>query len=334
LIEVAPGVHWLRMPIPLALDHINLWLIEDEDDAGAPTWTIVDSGYGHQDTKDLWAQIFNGPAAHRRPHRLICTHYHPDHFGLAGWLVRTYGVDLSMTETEWVIGVLLQRLDDKSFVAGQEGFFTRHGMATDMRARLAQEGNEYAGRVDLPPDSFRRIRDGDCLQLGGRDWHIIVVEGHAPEQALLYCPEIDTLICGDQLLPKITPNISVYWFKAGTRPLGDFLASLTKLEGLVPAQTLVLPSHKLPYYGVATRIAQLHAHHAERLLALLSGMDRQEPRSAAALVPSLFPRKLDDLHMIFALGETIAHLEHLVGDGRAEMTADADGVHRYRLTDE
>jgi glyoxylase-like metal-dependent hydrolase (beta-lactamase superfamily II) len=331
LTEVAPGVHWLRMPIPLDLDHINLWLIEDADEAGDPTWTVIDSGFGHDDTKRLWRRIFDGPAAGRRPHRLICTHYHPDHFGLAGWLAREYGVTVEMTETEWVVGVLLQHMDDAGFTASQDRFFARQGMDAAMRERLAGDGNEYRARVDTPPESFHRITDGERLTLGGRRWQVVVTEGHAAEHACLHCPELDLLICGDQLLPKITPNISVYWFKDGSRPLGEYLGSLDKLEALLPAETLVLPSHKLPYRGVQTRIAQLRAHHAERLGALIGGMDREEGRSAFALIGSLFPRKLDDQHMIFALGEAVAHLEHLVEDGRARVETGPDGVRRYRL---
>ncbi len=330
LTEVAPGLHWLRMPIPMALDHINLWLIEDRDADGAPTWTIIDSGFGTPEVQGLWRRIFEGPASGRRPARLICTHYHPDHFGLAGWLAREYGVTVHMTETEWVIGTLLPRLAPEQFAAGQDAFFARHGVPDDQRGRLAHMGNEYAARVSEPPAAFTRIRDGQTLDLGGHAWRVIVTEGHAPEHACLYCADLGVLICGDQLLPKITPNISVYWFKAGTRPLAEYLDSLETLEAL-PADTLVLPSHKLPYYGLRTRADQLRAHHAERLEALAGAMDAATPRTAATLLPAMFPRALDDLHMMFALGETVAHLEHLVTEGRAVAADDADGVTRFRL---
>ncbi|MFC6854027.1 MBL fold metallo-hydrolase [Marivibrio halodurans] len=332
MLAVAPGIHWVRMPIPLALDHINLWLIEDEDADGAPTWTIVDSGFGHEETKRLWRRLFDGPASGRRPHRLICTHYHPDHFGLAGWLAREYGVTTEMTEGEWIAGTLLQRLDDAAFTGPQDAFFARNGLSTDLRETLRAEGNEFAARVDPPPERFTRIRDGEHLSIGGRSWHVVTVEGHAPEHACLHCPDLSLMICGDQLLPKITPNISVWWFKDGTRPLSDFLRSLDRLEALLPADTLILPSHKLPYRGAPRRIDQLRAHHAERLEALRAGLRALGPAPAADLIETLFERKLDAQHMIFALGETVAHLEHLVEAGTAEASLDADGVRRYALT--
>lgn len=328
LIEVAPGVHWLRMPIPLDLDHINLWLIEDSDADGAPAWTIVDSGFGTDAVRDLWRAIFDGPAAGRRPHRLICTHYHPDHFGLAGWLARAYGVTVEMTEGEWVIGALLPRMAHETFAAGQDRFFARHGMDAARRARLAEGGNEFAHRVAEPPEAFTRIRDGEVLAIGGRSWQVLVTEGHAPEHACLYCAELGVLICGDQVLPKITPNVSVHWFKTGSRPLADYLASLDVLAPL-PADTLVLPSHKLPYHGLPARLDQLRAHHAERLGALADALDPETPLSAAELMPAMFNRELDDMHMMFALGETVAHLEHLVDEGRARFS-ETDGIARYR----
>jgi len=329
LVEVAPGVHWLRMPIPLDLDHINLWLIEDHDAAGAPTWTLIDSGFGDAATQALWRAIFAGPAAGRRPHRLICTHYHPDHFGLAGWLSRTYGVTVEMTETEWIVGALLPRIGHEAAAEAQDFFFARHGMPEDMRRRLAAEGNEYKRRTAPPPAECRRIRHGRRLRLGGRDWAVIVTEGHASEHACLYCDDLDLLICGDQLLPKITPNISVYWFRDGARPLAEYLSSLDQLAARLPASTLVLPSHKLPYRGAPTRIAELRAHHAERLGALAAALD-EAGASAFDLTPALFPRRLDDMHMMFALGETIAHLEHLAAEGGARAACEADGVKRWR----
>ncbi|MEQ8604845.1 MAG: MBL fold metallo-hydrolase [Marivibrio sp.] len=329
LVEVAPGLHWLRMPIPLDLDHINLWLIEDQDAAGAPTWTLIDSGFGDAATQGLWRAIFDGPAAGRRPHRLICTHYHPDHFGLAGWLERTYGVTVEMTETEWIVGSLLPRIGHQAAADAQDAFFARHGMPADMRGRLAAQGNEFKTRTEPPPAACRRIRHGQTLTLGGREWEVIVTEGHASEHACLSCADLDLLICGDQLLPKITPNISVYWFRDGARPLAEYLESLDQLEARIPASTLVLPSHKLPYRGAPTRVAQLRAHHAERLEALAGALG-DASKSAFDLTPALFPRRLDDMHMMFALGETIAHLEHLAADGRAVGAPGEDGVKRWR----
>ncbi len=334
MIEVAPGVHWVRMPMPLALDHINLWLIEDGD-----RWTVIDSGLGREETCALWQRIFDGPARGRRPARLICTHYHPDHFGLSGWLARTFGVEVMMTETEWVIGTLLQRLSDESFAAGQDAFFAKHGLAPEMRKWFLGIGNNYRKRVLPSPERFTRIRDGDAVTIGEHAWQVITVEGHAAQQACLHCRELGVLISGDQVLPEITPNISVHWFKSGSRPLADFLVSLGRLEDL-PEDTLVLPSHKLPFLGLRTRIRELRWHHAARLAELEAALLDGEARTAAEVLPALFHHRLltvaegrDLHHMMFAIGEAVAHLDHLVDEGRLTSRTRADGVSVYALAE-
>jgi glyoxylase-like metal-dependent hydrolase (beta-lactamase superfamily II) len=330
--QVAPGIHWIRMPLPLALDHINLWLIEDGDG-----WTVVDSGFGEEETCGLWRQLFAGLAGQRQPRRLICTHYHPDHFGLAGWLEREFGFAVSMTEKEWIVGNLLARLDDAAFAAGQDRFFARHGIAAEMRAWFRDRGNNYAKRVLTPPDRFRRIRDGEEIAIGGHLWRVIVAEGHAGEHACLHCRDLGVLIAGDQILPEITPNISVHWFKSGSRPLADYLDSLHRLEDL-PADTLVLPSHKLPFSGLHTRIGELRWHHAARLAELEAALRDGKPRTATDVLPLMFHHRLltpgrdrDRIHIMFALGEAVAHLDHLVDLGTLRVETAASGAVRYRF---
>lgn len=324
LIEVAPGVHWLRMPLPISLDHINLWLIEDGDE-----WVVVDTGFGTDHTCALWRQTFEGAAKTRRPGRLICTHHHPDHFGQAGWLTRTYGIPCLMTEKEWLVGTLLAKMSNQAFADGQDRFYIQHGVPDDVRDRLHAVGNEYRNCIHEPPFGFTRIRDGEELTIGGRIWRVMALEGHSENLAGLYCPDLHVFIAGDQVLPKISPNISVHWFKDGTEPLSDYLNSLEQIAESLPADTLVLPSHRLPFVGLHRRIADLQEHHRDRLQELMDALDDGKARDAWALMPAIFPRTIGDDHVMFALGESVAHLDHLAALGRVRKEVQ-DGKVQYR----
>lgn len=321
MIGVAPGMYWIRMPLPISLHHINLWLLED--DAG---WVLVDTGFGNDETKALWKQVLDGPAAALKPAKLICTHHHPDHFGLAGWLSREYGIPCLMPEKEWTVATLLGRLSDDVFASGQERFYADHGVPEEVRGRLHAVGNAYRGLISDPPLAFTRIRDEETLTIGARPWQVMELEGHSDALAGLYCPSLRVFIAGDQILPKITPNISVHWFKDGSEPLSDYLASLDRLANRLPEDSLVLPSHKLPFTGVLTRVADLQQHHRDRLEILLNDMVPGAPRDAWSFLPVLFPRTLDDDHIMFALGESIAHLEHLVALGMLVKTNGSEGI--------
>jgi glyoxylase-like metal-dependent hydrolase (beta-lactamase superfamily II) len=323
LAEVAPGIHWLRMPLPFALDHINLWLLED----GAG-WTIVDSGLDTPITIELWERIFADALAGKPVTRLIVTHFHPDHMGLAGWLTRRWQIPLWVSETEWLWARMLAGdRDDDAFAADQVEFYRPTGLDEATVQEFAARGNQYAKRVGAVPRVFHRIADGMSIAIGGRDWRVIIGRGHAPEHACLHCPELDLLIAGDQVLPKISPNISVWASEPEANPLARYLESLETLRRAVPDDVLVLPSHNLPFYGLDTRIDQLAAHHAARL-------DEIEiacaiPRSTMDIVPLLFRRKLDTQQLGFAIGEALAHLHYLVAAGRLRRTGRADGVHLF-----
>lgn len=323
--EVAPGVHWLRMALPISLDHINLWLIEDGDE-----WAIVDTGFGTSETCDVWQSVFDGPAKGRKPGRLICTHHHPDHFGLAGWLTRTYSIPCLMSEKEWLVGTLLGKMGDDTYVTGQTEFYRRNGVPADMCGPLNAIGNAYRTCIFDPPQAFTRLRDKDELKIGAHSWQVMMLEGHSEELVGLYCPDLRVFIPGDQVLPKITPNISVHWFKDGTEPLSDFLGSLERIAESLPSDTLVLPSHKLPFYGLHTRIADIQEHHRDRLQDIKDALEDGGPQDAWTLVPAIFPRAIGDEHVMFALGESIAHLAYLVAQGQVDATV-SDGRVLYQL---
>lgn len=320
--EVADGVYWLRMPLPLALDHINLWLL-----AGPEGWTLVDCGMATDRTRELWKALFTGAAAQRPPSDLIVTHFHPDHMGLAGWLVEEYGLPLRMTESEYRTGCMVKALSETDFLAALEAFFLPHGFDPALMRKLAAYGNAYAHSVDTPPQAFTAIADHEELDIGGHSWKVIVGRGHAPEHAALYCAERGVLICGDLLLPEITPNISTEFFDPEPDHLALYLDSLKRFEHL-PEDTLVLPSHRLPYRGLHRRIGQLAAHHEERLQRILKVADAQA-RCAFDYLPVLFDRKLEGYQNFFAMGEAIAHLDHLVKRGELSEERGAGRI-RYR----
>lgn len=226
--EVAPGVHWLRMPLPFKLDHINLWLLEDGEG-----WTIVDTGINSELTRDIWERLFAGPMGGKPVTRVICTHFHPDHMGLAGWLTTRWGVPLSATLAEWLMGRMLWLdTDHDAVVKVQHAFYRRAGLDGDRLESLAGRGNQYVRGVSEIPHSFQRLRDGDMVDIGGRGWRVIVGHGHSVEHACLYCAETGVLISGDQVLPRISPNVSVWPNQPDADPLTLFLNSLAAFKGL------------------------------------------------------------------------------------------------------
>jgi glyoxylase-like metal-dependent hydrolase (beta-lactamase superfamily II) len=321
-IPIAPGVRWLRMRLPFALNHINLWLLED-----GPGWTIVDCGYGLDETKEAWERIFAEGLEGRRVRRIIVTHYHPDHIGLAGWLAERWDAPLWTTEKEWLHARMHSQDGGEASAAARRDFARRAGLDDDASASFAERQGSYRRGVPSVPPSYHRVTDGTVIEIGGREWHVIVGEGHAPELACLYCAETGVLIAGDQILPKISPNISVQTHEPGGDPLARFLASLTKIRAVLPPETLILPSHNLPFYGVHQRIDELAAHHQERCGEVITACTR--PTTAAELLPVLFRRQLDRHQVGFALGEALAHLHYLERQGAIARATGSDGVNRF-----
>lgn len=313
--ELAPGLHWLRMPLPFALDHVNLWLIEDADG-----WTAIDTGIASGKVKSAWQTILHG----KRLTRTLATHFHPDHLGLADWL----GAPLWMTATEYAAARAIIAEEPGYRFTDMCAFFRLHGLDAARADALAALGNAYARGVPALPPLAQCIGDGDRLQVGAHDWQVIVGKGHSPEHASLYCAALGILIAGDMVLPRITSNVSAFSHRPGEDPLADFLAALDRLAGL-PAATLVLPAHGLPFRGLHLRIAQLHEHHAARCAELLDAC-RAAPRTAAELLPVLFARDITDPHQVrFAMGEAIAHLVHLEKQGRL-LREERTGIVRFR----
>jgi glyoxylase-like metal-dependent hydrolase (beta-lactamase superfamily II) len=319
--EVAPGIRWLRMPLPFALDHVNLWLCADGDG-----WLQIDTGLGDAATRSLWEHHFRATLERKPLAGVIATHYHPDHFGNAGWLAERWQCPVRMTESEYLTA---HAVADEAAGYSTEAtcrLFASHGLDEQNVAALGARGNAYARGVPQLPVSHVRLIAGDELVIGARHWRVIPGHGHSPEHAALHCPADKLLVSGDMLLPKISTNVSVWSAEPDGDPLRRFLDSLARFETL-PPDTLVLPSHGLPFVGIHARVRALIEHHAARL-AELERAATGRAISAAEAVPVLFRRTLDVQQRLFAMGEAIAHLNHLWHAGRLERTL-VDGIYRF-----
>ncbi len=334
-IEVAPGVRWLRMLLPFQLDHINLWLlrVQLEGPAGpVQGWTVVDCGITDDTTQAAWEQVFANELDGLPVLRVIVTHMHPDHMGLAHWLTERWGVRLWISATDYDTA----RLASSSLVGfgGRRtaDFMFSHGLVDPVSIeQIAARTSYYSSMVPQVPASYRRLLDGDHLAIGPaatrRDWTCHVGYGHAPEHMSLYCESLNLLISGDMVLPRISTNVSVIDVEPEGDPLRLYLESIKRMQRL-PAGALVLPSHGRPFRGLHTRIAQLIAHHDARLAEVLHAC-AEAPQCAADLLMVLFKRKLDLHQTTFAMGESIAHLHALWFAGKLVRAVDSRGIYRF-----
>lgn len=323
-IEVSAGIQWIRMPLPFALDHINLWVLDDDQSV-----VLIDSGFAFTKTEDLWRTLFSSVFKGKAPTKLICTHHHPDHMGLAGWLMRTYDIPMLTTEKEWDAFHVWSRMDQAALQETMQSFYRRGGVPEERQHSDLERRRSTKDRMRLDPNGFEKISGCDELDIDGQSWRVIIGTGHAPELAALYATRDGVLISGDQVLPKISPNVSVMPFALDSNPLKDFLDSLARFRQL-PADTLVLPSHKLPFYGLHERIDTLTTHHQDRLDDALTACE--VPVTAAEATTVLFPRALNDHQYFFALGETLAHLNYLWLDGQLARTEQESGTFLFEVT--
>lgn len=322
-LEVAPGVHWVRMPLPFALDHINLWLLEDGDG-----WTVVDTGYFTDEARDHWRAVLAGLGQGRPVKRAIVTHFHPDHLGLAGWFAEEYGARLWITNAEYLQAHLACAQSITHDVGGWMRFFVDNGLDAAAGERFKEARKDFGGTITPVPVTFRRIVDGEAIEIGGRQWRVITGGGHSAEHAALFCAELNLLISGDQVLPRITTNVSVWYTEPDGDPLRLFLASLERYRPL-PPDVFVLPSHDRPFTGLHDRLDALAAHHRDRLDETLAHCE--QPRTAMELVPVLFRRALDDHQLAFAMGEALAHLNLLAADGSLRRTRNGGSILYQRV---
>ncbi|MGD8325306.1 MAG: MBL fold metallo-hydrolase [Sphingomonadales bacterium] len=323
-LEVAPGVHWLRMPLPFALDHINLWLLEDGDG-----FVIIDTGIAMPKVKVNWKRILETKVGDKPINRIYVTHYHPDHIGLAGWLAEETGAPMVTTRTEYLYSRMLS-LDVRDEPPIQVMQFYKSVGFDDEQLELvrARGWGGYAKGVHEVPVSYERIEDGDRLTINEREWRVVVGRGHAPEHACFYCEELGVFISGDQVLPRISSNVSVYPTEPESNPLGDWMESLVRLKQLRD-DVLVLPAHNEPFYGLHDRLDTLLQGHCLKLERLARNL--KEPKPVTGTLNTLFGRKFNDAMLLsMATGESLAHIRLLEALGYVERGR-RDGVDYYHL---
>lgn len=321
--EVGPGVVWIRMPLPWSLDHINLYAISDGDG-----WALVDTGIDAQDIRGHWQTVFAGAFDGRPVTRMIVTHHHPDHIGLAGWVASLFDAPILATRNAYLLARVLM-LDVADTPPDEVLAFSRRaGFTWDQVDKLRARGWGNFARLVAPlPVGFRRIGGGDVLSIGGADWHVIETAGHAPGHASLYDPAKKLLISGDQILPRISSNVSVYPTEPDGNPLAEWLDGLARMRAL-PDDTLVLPAHNTPFYGLRVRLDALIGKHVSRLGDVAALCD--EPCAAVDIFPALFRQRVTRDNIALATGEAIAHLHWLEAAGVVQRLPEDDGVARFR----
>jgi glyoxylase-like metal-dependent hydrolase (beta-lactamase superfamily II) len=316
--EVAPGILWLRLPLPMALDHVNIYALDDGDG-----WTIVDAGLASKRSKAIWERLLAGPLAGKPVSRVILTHHHPDHVGLAGWF-QAKGAALLATRTAWLYARMLTLdLQDRPSPEAMT-FYRRAGVPeADLAKRAGERPFNFADVVDPMPLGFTRITEGQRLRAGGRDWTVRIGQGHAPDHATLWSDD-GMVLGGDQLLPGISANIGVYPTEPEADPLTEWLDSCRAFQAPARDDQLILPGHKLPFSGLPFRLVQMVENHEAALDRLLDHL--ATPRRAAACFLPLFRREIGRAEFGLALVEAVAHLNCLLGRGLVARSLAADGA--------
>jgi len=320
--EIAPGIHWLRMHLPFSLSHINLWLLDEGE-----SWSVIDTGVAIDECKNIWKKTFAGTMQGRPISRVLATHLHPDHIGCAGWLTDQFDAPLWMSRDEYLLARILVADTGRSTPEEGDRFYTAAGFESDQLDFYHKMFGLFGKYVAELPEAFHRLNDADKLRIGSYEWEVIVGKGHSPEHVCLYCDDLNSLISGDQLLPTISSNVSVFPTEPDADPLADWLDSLRMLKTRVPEDVLVLPAHGKPFRGAYSRLDELIGEHEESLEKLESLCT--EPRRAVDVFPALFKSKINTGNLIMATGESIAHMNYLRNQDRMSVERGIDGVDWY-----
>lgn len=323
-LEVAPGVLWMRLPLPMKLDHVNVYALDDGDG-----WTLIDTGFHSKRMVALWQALLAGPLQSKPVKRVLVTHHHPDHIGMAGWFQSEHGAELITTRTAWLFARMLT-LDAQDRPTEETlSYWRRCGMDPEILAKRSQERPfNFADVVHPMPLGFTRIRQGDTLRIGGRDWDVHIGNGHAPEHATLWSRNDTLVLGGDQILPSISSNIGVYATEPEADPVADWLEACERLSLLATPGQLVLGGHKLPFTGLPLRMRQLIDNHHGALTRLEKHLT--EPMAAGECFAPLFKRRIGEAEYGLALVEAMAHCLHLWHEGRAERHLRDDGAWAFR----
>jgi glyoxylase-like metal-dependent hydrolase (beta-lactamase superfamily II) len=318
-VEAAPGLLWMRLPLPMALNHVNVYALSE-----GPGWTLIDTGMDSRKSRAIWERLLAGPLGGRPVTRVVLTHYHPDHIGLAGWF-QARGAELFCTRITYALARMLQLDVQPLPTPAVLSFWRAAGMPPPELARRAEERPFNFADCTAPLEpGFIRLAEGETIAIGGRDWRVRFSQGHAADHATFWCGSENLVIGGDQLLPGISPNLSVYAAEPMADPVGEWLSSLAALTPHAREDQLVLPGHKLPYKGLPARLAQLAGHHREALFRLKEFL--AVPATAVDCFPALFKREIGPGEYTLALGEAVAHLNHLLRRGDVSRRMREDGA--------
>ena len=323
-IEIAPGVLWLRLPLPMKLDHVNLYALDDGDG-----WTVIDTGFHTKRMVAAWEVLMAGPLAGKPVNRVVATHHHPDHVGMAGWFQSQHGAELLSTRTTWLFARMLTLDEQEVWPEETVAFYRSAGMEDAYLAdRLKQRPFNYSDIVYPMPLGFTRLDEGQTIAMGGRCWDIRLGNGHAPDHLTFWSRDDDLVIAGDQIIAGISPNIGVYATEPDADPLAGWLDSCNRFAGIAEDRHFVLAGHKLPFGGLPARMRQLidnHHHALDRLHAHLA-----TPRTAAECFAPIFKREIGGGEYGLALVEAVAHLNHLWHLGEVSRDRREDGALVYR----
>lgn len=322
--EVAPGILWLRLPLPYRLDHVNIYLLRNGNG-----WTALDSGLGTEDCRNAWEAAVAGPLAGQPLKSLIVTHFHPDHVGLAGWMCERFGLKMAMPRPEYLHSAMIQYAPPSHAEEVFRAFYERHGLSHEVTDIVLSRGHEYLRRTTGVPPSYLRIKHGDVLPVGDRDFQVMTGGGHSLEQAMLHLPADRIFLAADQVIAKISPNVSVHPMEPDLDALGIYLDSLRAIRQAVSNDVLVLPGHGLPFYGLHDRVQELIEHHGARCDDIARAC-AERALTVADIVPFVFTRPLDAHQTGFAFGEVLAHVNHMLGRGELRLETDNQGIDRYR----
>lgn len=317
--EIADGVLWVRMPMPGRLNHINVWLLRDNDG-----WTIVDTGLNRKDVQNHWQHIFDNHLDGMPITRVIATHLHGDHTGNAGWITRKWDCELWMSRSDFYMCKAMAADGPSDVPEDAIRFYRRAGFDEARLNRYRERFGQFGANISQLPAGYRRIEDGQYIGIGGREWRAVIGRGHSPEHVCLYCPELKLIIAGDQILPTITPNVSVNPAEPMANPLRDWLTSCDNLRQQLPPNLLVLPSHENLFKGLHERLTALVDWHEVALEKLYDLCET--PKRAVDVFPAIFKSEITDMSFFPATGESIAHLHCALDRRMLTVEEDENGV--------
>jgi glyoxylase-like metal-dependent hydrolase (beta-lactamase superfamily II) len=325
-IEIVPGILWLRLPLPFRLNHVNIYILEDKDG-----WTIFDTGLADAATRTVWSKVIGSILRGAPITKVIVSHFHIDHVGLAGWFQERFSPTFYMSQTEYLLSRVFQAEEWYDVLSAETKFFNSCGLNLATAEEISRRRLGMRSLRTSMPKSFKRLRAGDLMRIGNREWRVLTGGGHAVEQLMLYSETDKIFISADQILPEISPNISVGSIQPDANPLADFLDSLTQIKAGISREVFVLPGHRNPFFGLFDRIGKLRNHHVSRCNAILTAC-REAPCTGLDLIPVVFGRDIAAEVIGSAIGEAVAHANYLRSLGALSVDRDPDGILYFRAS--